>query len=280
MLIFGLWSYLPRAIEVERMKGTTNFIIYFLWLSFISQVLMTLAAFLIGLFMPFPSISLGLWSMVLVDITIDSMKDPEMLQNLCWLPIQIKSKYFPYIYLIIFGLLFPQGFCALLGGFLTGMLYSKGMLKFTDPSRAWIDKVNSTVLKPFVNYPSYVKESDALGFHVEAPAQQNFPAPGVPQASNNNRTSQPVSTFAGRGVVVGTGPSINQPPAERANPVQYIRDVPKVPPPNKSKLIKESEEKTKKPVEESEEVKTEDLESQNNKSSNSKDEYDDLISLN
>ena len=151
-----------------------------------------------------------------------------MLQNLCWLPIKIKSKYFPYIYLIIFGLLFQSEFCALLGGFLAGMLYSTGMLKFTDPSRTCIAKVNSTILRPFVNYPSFAKEYDGVGFHVIAPSQHNIPASGDPQA-NNNRSAQPVSAFAGRGVVVGTERLINQPPAETANAIQYIREAWRIP---------------------------------------------------
>lgn len=140
--------------------------------------------------------------------------------------------------------------------------------------------MNSSVLKPFINYPSYVKESDAVGFHVQAPAQQSFPAPGVPQS--NNRTAQPVTAFSGRGVTVGSGSAPSIPAASRANQVQYKREVPKFAPPaatNKSSLVKESEERTKKPVDESEEAKTEDLEVQNDKSSSSKDEFDDLINL-
>ena len=287
MLLFGLLSYMPRAMQLERTKGTTNFIIYFLWLSFISQVLLVLCSFLINLLMPLQSMSLGLWTMVMVDITVDSMKEPEMLQNLCWLPIQLKAKYFPYIYLIIFGLLFMQGFCALLGGFLAGILYSKGMLKFTDPSRTWIDKVNSTVLKPFVQYPSYVKESDALGFSVEAPVQQPMPQPGVPRSNNENRSSQPTNVFSGRGVAVG-GSGVNQPSVDRGSQLQYIRGVPIFSPPasQKQNPVKGAEEKTKKPTEEKtklpieEEEKEDDLENQNSKSSNSKDEFDDLINLN
>ena len=109
------------------------------------------------------------------------------------------------------------------------MLYSKGILKFTDPSRTCIDKVNSTVLRPFVNYPSFAKEYDGVGFHVIAPSQHNIPASGVTQANSNNRSAQPVSAFAGRGVMVGTERLINQPPAESANTIQYIRDVRRTP---------------------------------------------------
>ncbi len=46
----------------------------------------------------------------------------------------IKSKYYPYIFLIIFGLLMPMGFLGLFSGYLTGVLYSYGYLGFAEPT--------------------------------------------------------------------------------------------------------------------------------------------------
>ena len=37
MLLFGLCSYLPRGMQVEKMKGTTKFFLYFMSMSLISQ---------------------------------------------------------------------------------------------------------------------------------------------------------------------------------------------------------------------------------------------------
>ena len=83
MVLFGLLSNLPRGCQIERMKGTTNFLYYFMVLSFVSMVIMTLLDFVIT----FPlknwkSMSLGLWTMVMVDMTVDSLKDPELERNL------------------------------------------------------------------------------------------------------------------------------------------------------------------------------------------------------
>lgn len=83
MLLFGLLSYMPRGCQVEKMKGTTNFFIYFMLMSIISQSLMVILAFIINLLIRFPSFSLGLWTMVMVDMTVDSLKEPDLPRNLC-----------------------------------------------------------------------------------------------------------------------------------------------------------------------------------------------------
>mmetsp|Transcript_12421 Transcript_12421/g.11010 ORF Transcript_12421/g.11010 Transcript_12421/m.11010 type:complete len:198 (+) Transcript_12421:108-701(+) len=137
MLLFGLLSYMPKGCQVERMKGTTAFFVYFMGLSMISQSIMVILDLLVNVLfgLGMQSMSLGLWTMVMVDMTVDSLKDPNLERPLCCFPIMIKSKYYPYIFLIIFGLLVPMGFFALFSGYLTAVLYSYGYLKFVDPSQ-------------------------------------------------------------------------------------------------------------------------------------------------
>ena len=115
-LLFGLCSYLPRGGQVEKMKGTSRFFIYFMTMSIIAMTMMVILDFILNIVLrlQWMSISIGLWSMVLTDMTVDSLKDPNLERPLCCFPIMIKSKYYPYIFLIIFGFLFMEGFLALL----------------------------------------------------------------------------------------------------------------------------------------------------------------------
>lgn len=225
-------------------------------MSILSQVIMVVLDFVINLFTQWVSLSLGLWTMVLVDMTIDSLKEPDVARNLCCLPIQIKARYYPYVFLLIFGLLFPPGFFALLAGYTVGVLYSYGYLKFTEPSDNLLSKVHGLIFRHFENHEAYVSNAAALGddgagvngglpMFVRQP-QQPMPPPGQPRG-DSGATSQPVTPFSGKGVSVGTAVTGYQGNNNTYANQQNIREPPKSTGPNpniqNSKLIKEHQSK-------------------------------------
>ena len=65
------------------MMGTSAYIFHFMWMSVLSQVVMVILHIIIKLLMKkWKSVSFGLWTMVLVEMTIDSLKDPDLARNL------------------------------------------------------------------------------------------------------------------------------------------------------------------------------------------------------
>jgi membrane associated rhomboid family serine protease len=83
MLLFGLLSYLMRGYQIEKEKGTAKFIIYFMFLSILSQIFMVIIGFLFIKAFGIPAMSFGLWTMTMAEMTIDSLRDPEMSKNFC-----------------------------------------------------------------------------------------------------------------------------------------------------------------------------------------------------
>jgi len=48
----------------------------------------------------------GLWSMLFADLVIEAMVNPDQPRPLCCLPIMLKAKYYPWVLIIIFSLIF------------------------------------------------------------------------------------------------------------------------------------------------------------------------------
>jgi hypothetical protein len=243
---------------------------------------------LINFIVQWQTMSLGLWTMVMVDMTVDSLKDPDLKRQLCCFPIQIKSKYYPYIFLIIFGLLFPMGFLGLLAGYITGLLYSYGKLGFIEPGQNCTNRTNNYIFKHFAQNPAYISQeaaiqNDSPGFSVFQP---NFPAPGQANGGNNGpnsttaQPSQPVVPFSGTGVRLNSDLTGYQGSSNATySSQQNVREAPKGPNPltQKSKLVIEHNTKNPKPEESKDE---DDLEGKGDvNSQNSKNDDDELLDL-
>jgi len=124
---FSLCSFMSRCGKKERILGTFRFIVYF-----------TLQNFIIGLtFIPlfyllyyigappevyfFKLFISGLWPAIMVDMVINYNEDgDEMVQFMCF-PVQLKKKWYPWAFFLLFSLFFGIVF-TLLAGILTGYL--------------------------------------------------------------------------------------------------------------------------------------------------------------
>ena len=214
MLFFGLISYIPVAMRSENIKGTTKFIIYFMTLSIISQILLLILDFVLQLMIKFPSISDGLWTMVIIEVTIDAIREPNATRVFFWFP--IPAIYLPFIYLLIFGLLSPIWLCALVWGCLTGWLYGFGLLSCLDPGKGWIDKVNSYFLFPFLSFSTFAKEYEGTSSN-----QNNIRNESSTGNILSRSNTQHVTPFSGRGVMVGESvPLGSYPNSTRTQPQQ------------------------------------------------------------
>lgn len=100
----------------------------------------------------------------MADMVIDSNQNPEAERNLCCCPIAIKAKYFPWVFLAIFGLLFFSGFLCLLSGIIVGYLFVWGRLKCITISDSKAQELESNfIFRCFVRHTNFISPSDALG---------------------------------------------------------------------------------------------------------------------
>ena len=172
MLFFGLISYIPISMINENTKGSTKYMLYFITLSIISQIFLTLFDYTLQKLVTFPSISNGLWTMVMIEVTIDAIKEPNATRVFFWFP--IPAIYLPFIYLLIFGLINPVWLLGLMWGCFTGLLYGLGLLSCLDPEEGWVNFANAYILFPFLSFSSFAKE---------------FERPGNAPSNNRNESS-------------------------------------------------------------------------------------------
>mmetsp|Transcript_42985 Transcript_42985/g.31389 ORF Transcript_42985/g.31389 Transcript_42985/m.31389 type:complete len:177 (-) Transcript_42985:599-1129(-) len=109
-LLFSLLSYMPTAVIQERVEGTVKLSFRFFVLSALIGTLFVLLAFVVAL--KYPDIledeAIGLWPILFAEIVIECNRNPDVARRLCCLPIEIKSKYYPWVllglFLVFFGL--------------------------------------------------------------------------------------------------------------------------------------------------------------------------------
>ena len=166
-LLFSLFSFIPSAMIEEDSMGTVPYTIRFLKLNLIINVVYSVVAILLGVFV-IPGIlqvpSMGLWPIIFCDMVIQCYQQPEMPRGLCCLPVQIKSKWYPLVLLALFSLFFGPQF-SLFAGLGVGYLWVFGKLKWLDTNaadlRAWESRW------PFKNL------KDTRGFKASSSALQN-----------------------------------------------------------------------------------------------------------
>jgi hypothetical protein len=120
----------------EEGMGTVAFAVRFFKLSLFINMIFSSVSILIA-FIGFPSLlatpAMGLWPILMCDMVIQCYQYPEMPRNLCCLPVQIKSKWYPLVLIGIFTIFFgPQ--MSLWTGLGVGYLWVFGYVKFLETS--------------------------------------------------------------------------------------------------------------------------------------------------
>ena len=104
MLLFALFSYVQHGCREEKRVGTVAFFFRFWLISFVTLSLFTAICGITGFGVTTPA--MGLWGLLFADLVIESMVQPDQPRPLCCLPIMLKAKYYPWVLIIIFSLLF------------------------------------------------------------------------------------------------------------------------------------------------------------------------------
>lgn len=222
MLLFAIFSYVQHGVREEKRVGTVAFFFRFLFLSTFTLILFTAVCGITGFRVDAPAS--GLWAMLFCDLVIEAMQNPDQPRPLCCFPVMLKAKYYPWVLIIIFSLIFNFAvdfWCGLAVGYMFHYgLFSKctmGVEKATSwetsfPFKYWVDK------EYFIRaaYSSENSISGPVGTVLNRNgAASNFPAPGGgssnPAAANSSNAS--FKSFSGKGVSLGGGSSASAPSA-------------------------------------------------------------------
>lgn len=206
-LLFCAISFFPESLRLEKVCGTTAFIFDFLMKNLeIQFVFLLLSTILRFIYFPLSNLtSSGLWDMVMLFITIRSASNPEQPTPFLCFPVVIKSKYYPFLIIILFSFL-SQAPVSLISALLVGYLetyFFNGMLIRISRSKAmWIE---DKLFSYFKGRPDFISAQvlDSPYFNQERNYGGNIQAVNAPPASNNSN----LNVMGGRGVSIGSGPS-------------------------------------------------------------------------
>lgn len=214
-LILEMISFLPYSCRAERRLGTSKYFVYFLLNSVMIGALYSLSLFILSL-IPIGyfellaySNSAGLWPIIMMEMVIQSNKNPDQATQFFLCPIQMKSKYFPFVFLIIFS--FLGVFWELIFGLMFGYLRKRyldvlNFLNFTilgdDKASNLEDTILCIGLRKMPNFIDVVSSGDEELPTFQERAEQMYPSIN-PQNQNNNPTQPPVQPFSGQGYRLG-----------------------------------------------------------------------------
>lgn len=194
-IIFAFLAWIPRAIENEREDGSVKFLLNISTRSIIIQVmyigLMCLFYFIAGekvMITP----SAGLWPLIMADISINCLRDPDRDVMFFFIPFPIKAKYYPWALLGFFTILnFSFQFDLICGvGF--GYLYHYKLKEKIDYSIQCIQKTEANCIFNCVrNSPSFIPSvaPQNSGFGMNVQNVNTSTRSGNQNADNNNEVN-------------------------------------------------------------------------------------------
>jgi membrane associated rhomboid family serine protease len=208
-IIFAFISWIPDAIRLENTIGTAkyamNFMINATLINIFYIVLMFIFAPLFGKGALMAK-SAGLWPLIMAEITLLCLANPENPVALFFLPCQFAAKYYPWALLGLFTVMNAQSFqfdllCGILYGYLY-FYYLRNYLSFSNETISnWEQKFIFRHMKKFNGFIPLTQTSTNSAFTVIAPSAQ--------QSASNIKVEQPkqhpvTTPFKGKGTVVGT----------------------------------------------------------------------------
>ncbi|OMJ85873.1 hypothetical protein SteCoe_12715 [Stentor coeruleus] len=151
-IVFALFSFSQTGPRNERRMGTARYFIYFTINNLILGIMLVCAGIAMQeINVPalksiiFSSCD-GLWPFIMIEIVLRCNKDPEaQVQFMCF-PFMIKSKYYPWMFFAFFSVLFKVMW-DLLAGICVGYLHLYGLMKFTEVSDSFAEKIENTFCK-------------------------------------------------------------------------------------------------------------------------------------
>ena len=155
MLISGL-LYIQIGCFSEEKLGTARYTVNFLILSLISQILLLIFDCIIQQHFNYPSISDGLWTMIVIESIKTAIKTP-YLKSRMLLFIPISSIFIPITYVPLFWVLNFSWIWSILTGCIIGLLYAFELLWFLSPSPKCLSLLNRTIFLPIVNFAWFIK---------------------------------------------------------------------------------------------------------------------------
>jgi len=219
-ILFGFLAWIPDAIRLELTSGTIKYILAFLINSIIIQIIYVTLSFILSIIskqlilMP----SSGLWPVIMAEITILCLTNPDNQLRMMCLPCLVPSKYYPWALFAFFSVLNMNLQFDIIAGIIYGYLFNHFLKTKIQISDEFIKRIeNISFVNKLANLNSFVSLSKSAsitengtytGQSTNAAMRGNF---NIRNDNANSVTEQnfskpaaPASTpFIGPGSVLG-----------------------------------------------------------------------------
>ena len=217
-IIFAFMSWIKDASNLETNIGTMKYMMIFMVNSILIQFIEMTILLVIYLIANRQQRILalnynlgyvendGLWPIIMAELTLLCLCNPEIEMRFLFLPCVIKAKYYPFILVGFFTLLnqFRPNF-GVLSGVFYGFIYHKYLKNILVVSDNFINKLeNCFIFKWMTKMKGYVKcgnnQVQNISISVETNNNDNYST----NNNNNNNNKRGFVAFSGKGVTVGS----------------------------------------------------------------------------
>ena len=221
-IIFAFLSWIKDACDLEKSNGTLKYMLIFFMNSILIQIIYSLLLLFISLVIHNKSVlklnlisgyveNNGLWPIIMSELTLLCMMNPENPIRIFFFPCEVKAKYYPIVLFFLFvmfnGMQIDFG---VLSGIIYGLLYHyllRNKLQITDQ---FIQKLEiSFLFKWMIKLNGFVSLSNSFNPNIPvviAPSNNNVE---ISSSENIQNPNSGFSAFRGKGVAVGGSLGIN-----------------------------------------------------------------------
>ena len=215
-IIFSLIFWYKDAVKLEKEIGTTKYMLIFFMNTLCIQIMYCLLMLIISLIISnsfvlkmkitqYGIVNQGLWPILMCDLTLLCLSNPEAPMRFFIFPCIIKAKYYPIVLFLIFTIISQfnidfESFCAIGFGFLYHF-YLKNYLKITNNLALKVE--NSICFRWIKNRKGFV----SIGGMALPELKNNLENVRNVNISGNqaNNTNKGFRAFKGKGFAVGGG---------------------------------------------------------------------------
>jgi hypothetical protein len=202
-ILFAMISWVKDASSLENKLGTIKYMFIFFMNTFFIQIiycLILLIAYIISrnkniLILNYYNGKVensGLWPIIMAELTLLCMSNPESLMRLFFFPCEIKAKFYPFILFSIFLILNFQIDFGVLSGIIYGLLYHFFFRKYLQIPNKFVEIIEKSFIGSFLgNFKKFI------------PSNNNIPVRVENTVNKNSKNIKKFVPFKGEGIKVG-----------------------------------------------------------------------------
>ena len=205
-ILFAMISWVKNASSLENSMGTIKYMLIFFLNSISIQIiycLILLIGFLISRNKKILTLNLkngkvqnsGIWPIIMAELTLLCMSNPEILIRLFFFPCEIKAKFYPFILFFIFLLLnFFEIDFGVLSGIIYGLLYHFFLRNSLQISDKFVQKIEKSFIGSCLgNFKKFIPFNNNIQVRIE----------NVSNTQKDDKNNKKFVPFQGEGIKVG-----------------------------------------------------------------------------